>query len=248
MIPFFRWLGLAVLCATIVLPTLAADKDGTDSPSKKTTDKSDKKKDKAEDEYVQLGQQEGIVLEPPAGTRFKMQIITRAPDQAAIARMGQLQVQLAQQKAQGNKNNGFNLGAIQNTLAQIAVQQAAVARGVEQKSEKMFDAAEDAKVRVAEPPIEFDDKGARKKYTQAQLKEKKGPGNHWGYPGTFDQLAKGQNVKLFLGLKKSTVEAMKKKKKPVTRPKTKPKDADDEPSDENTPVVFMIYILADPKP
>jgi hypothetical protein len=247
MIPLFRWLGLIVLCATIVLPTLAADKDGTDSPSKKTTDKKKDKKE-AEDEYVLLGHQEGIVLEAPAGQRFKMQVITYVPDQAAIARLAQLNVQLLQQKAQANRNNGFNQAAIAQTQVQIAAQSAAAQRGVEQKSEKMFDAAEDVKVRVAEPPVEFDDKGARKKYTQAQLKEKKGPGNHWGYPGSFDQLAKGQNVKLFLGLKKSTVEALKKKKKPVTRTKTKPKDADDEPSDENTPVVFLIHILADPKP
>jgi hypothetical protein len=238
MISLLRHLGLLVLAFALVLPSFAAD-----SPSSKTDTKSDKKKDtkkETEDEYVTMGQFEGVVGQP--GGRLKMQVITMVPDQAAINKLAQLQAQVVREKAQGNRNNGFNAAAIQRTMAQMAVQQAAVARGKEQKVDKTFDVADDAKVRVAEPPVEFDDKGVRKKLSSTEMKAKKGPGNLWGFPGTVDQVSKGQNVKVFVGLKKSVIEALKKKKKPTGKSKT-----EDDVTDESSPVVHMIYILSEAK-
>ena len=59
-------------------------------------------------------------------------------------------------------------------------------------------AAENCKVRAMAPPIEFDDKGRLKTYTQKELKELRGTSKLPGYPADFDRLSAGQMITVYL--------------------------------------------------
>lgn len=61
-----------------------------------------------------------------------------------------------------------------------------------QKTE--IQATDDAKIRLAQPPAEYDQKGNPKRYTPTELRALKGAGNLWGYAGDFDSLKVGQHV------------------------------------------------------
>src|SRR4051794_31464687 len=62
--------------------------------------------------------------------------------------------------------------------------------------------ADDVKVRLAQPPKKNDDKGHPLKYTPAELKDLKGPGNLPGYAATPDDPRPGQTVAVTLGRRK----------------------------------------------
>jgi hypothetical protein len=91
-------------------------------------------------------------------------------------------------------------------------------------------ATEDVKVRVAKPPVEFDDNGNPKKYTPEQLRKLKGPEKLWGYPGDWSNLQKGQEVRVFFARHKKT--------------KT---EEDDKANEAKTAEVALICILTDTK-
>jgi hypothetical protein len=62
-----------------------------------------------------------------------------------------------------------------------------------------LDAAADAKVRRQDPPVQYDDKGNVKKYTEKELKELKGPDTKLpGYAADWSDLKVGQMVKITL--------------------------------------------------
>jgi hypothetical protein len=91
-------------------------------------------------------------------------------------------------------------------------------------------ATEDVKVRVAKPPVDFDDNGNPKKYTPEELKKLKGPEKLWGYPGDWSNLQNGQEVKVFFARHKKT-----------------PADADDKANDTKKAEVAVIYLLTETK-
>jgi hypothetical protein len=93
-------------------------------------------------------------------------------------------------------------------------------------------AAEDVKVRVAAPPIEFDEKGNPRKYTPEELRKLRGPEKLWGYPGDWSNLQNGQEVKVFLA----------RNKKAVARA-----ESDDKGNETKKAEVSRIYILASNK-
>jgi hypothetical protein len=99
-------------------------------------------------------------------------------------------------------------------------------------------AADDITVRVANPPLDYDDKGKPKKYTAKELKDLKGPGNQWGFPSDFESLKGDQIVKVFLGRKKDA---------PKAPPKGKDKEKAMEFLEESKPVVTQVWILAELK-
>src|SRR5207244_3200625 len=60
-------------------------------------------------------------------------------------------------------------------------------------------AADEMKVRVLNPPVDYDDKGRPKKYTAKELKELKGPDTSLpGYAGDLESLRPNQVVKVYL--------------------------------------------------
>jgi hypothetical protein len=79
---------------------------------------------------------------------------------------------------------------------------------------KQFDlqATDNVKVRLSKLPAEYDDKGFPKKYTDAELKERKGPDpGQPGYAGSFEELTPGQIVKLTFAADKKDAKDMEAK-------------------------------------
>ncbi len=120
---------------------------------------------------------------------------------------------------------------------------------------KDFDlqATEEVKVRLKKLPVEYDDKGNVKKYTAKEKEELKGKGKDRslpGYQGTWDNVAEGQKVKVYLKAKKK--KAKKAKDKEEAKDKEAAKDKlgkdkdDDEDLDDSKPLVTMIIIQEEP--
>jgi hypothetical protein len=65
-------------------------------------------------------------------------------------------------------------------------------------------ALDDAKIRLADPPPQYDAKGNPRKLTPYERRALQGPGNSWGYPGDFDGLKPDQMVRIFLLKKRDT--------------------------------------------
>jgi len=59
----------------------------------------------------------------------------------------------------------------------------------------------DARVRLQDPPVQYDEKGNVKKYTSKELQELKGDPKLIGYAADWDSLKEGQTVKLTLSHK-----------------------------------------------
>jgi hypothetical protein len=102
--------------------------------------------------------------------------------------------------------------------------------------------SDDMKVRLLQPPADFDLKGRPKKYTTKELKDMKGSDPKLpGYAADFDSLKPDQVVKVYLAAKK---DAHKSTARP--RVKAKGKDPEDAPAPEK-PEITMIVILGEPK-
>jgi hypothetical protein len=239
-----RTSGLFLLLGGFMLPAFAADTSKTDKKGTKDS--------KDADAYVQVATYEGTVKKAEGGSRsFTVELVNRQLDPQDVAaraqRLAQLQAQLVQQTATANKNNGFNRQAIFQTQQQIAQEQAKPPKFIEQKMDKDFDAPEEVKVRVSDLPVEFDNNGKPKRYTKQELADKKGPGNLWGYPGQFESMAVGQQVRIIMGVKKSVYETAKKKRKtPPPKKGGKPMEEDLTEDLSEAPVVRQIHIMLDP--
>jgi hypothetical protein len=62
---------------------------------------------------------------------------------------------------------------------------------------------DDVKIRTKNPPVAYDDKGNKKKYTAKELKELKGDSKLPGYSAEFNDLKQNQVVEVSLVRKKS---------------------------------------------
>jgi hypothetical protein len=141
--------------------------------------------------------------------------------------MQQQAAQLQRQQMQAlNRNNGG--GPKINTV----------------KKDFEFQADPKARVRLLNLPQEFDERGKPKQYTQAELRELKGPNTTLpGYQSTFEDLHPGQIVKL------SVASAKKTSIVPPAANKNKDVDADKEMPvfvpDGTKPRTTMIVIVKD---
>jgi hypothetical protein len=101
--------------------------------------------------------------------------------------------------------------------------------------------SDDVKVRILQPPADFDEKGRPKRYTAKELKELKGTDPKLpGYTADFESLKADQIVKLYL--------ATRKEAKGASRPKTRKKGKEEDASEaDNKPEVTMVVIIAEPK-
>jgi hypothetical protein len=117
-------------------------------------------------------------------------------------------------------------------------------------------AADDMKVRLAQPPEAFDDKGNLRKYTDKELKELKGTDSSLpGYTGALDDLKNNQLVLVTLARKplKAKEEKAKDDKAKDDKAKddkakdNKAKDADKLWDKDNPILIRMIVVLGDKK-
>jgi hypothetical protein len=100
-------------------------------------------------------------------------------------------------------------------------------------------ASDSMKVRMMQPPVDFDDKGRPKKYTPREIKAlKKGEDAKLpGFAADFDSLKANQVVQVYLSKSKHP-------HKPAAKAKTKDGDAESPPAEK--PEVTMIVILKEP--
>jgi hypothetical protein len=223
--PIARWTAV-VVTAVLVLPLAAADK----VDPKKDIDKPPVNSEKT----VKAGQVSGKVLaviESKKSLRVQLQFQYIDVNQGALNAITQAQVRL--QAAIASRN----LAEAANQQAYIAQQQANlyVAKNVTKDVE--IATSENVKVRLANPPPKFDDKGKLVKHTAAELKALKGEGNLPGYSGEFSDIANEQIVAITL---------VRKKGEPTRPVKPKGKDADADLLQDNLPQASMIVVVFDP--
>lgn len=227
-----RVAGLFVLTSAFVVPVIGADEKKDAKPD----DKKDSKKEvdplskigdplkkidadiKAKEGWVVVAQYTGKVTNVQSAQKaFTLQVKVKVPNQAALTQIARLQAQAA-----GTRDPN----SLRSIAQQIAQQQANSV--TLQDKDISLVAHEDVKVRVSEPPTEFNDKGEKKRYSKEELAKLKGPGNLWGFPAEFDNLATGTNVTAIMSKKKGD--------------RTKKKSAEDEA------VVTEIHIAYEAKP
>ncbi len=142
--------------------------------------------------------------------------------------------------AQMSMLRATNPQAMYNAQVQMAQAEAQIYQLATTTKDVEWQATDDVKVRMLNPPAQFDDKGRIKKYTKKELKELKGDDKKkLGYPGEFSDLKQDQIVE---------VTIVKKKDAPCAAPKRgKGKDADPELLPDNLPQISMVMILVEPK-
>lgn len=129
-----------------------------------------------------------------------------------------------------------NPQGVYNAQNQMAQAQAQLYELASVDKEVEWTATDEVKVRMNNPPPQFDDKGRIKKYTAKQLKELKGTDKLPGYPAEFSDIKTGQIVQVTL---------LQKKTAPRTPKRGKAEEG--EPLDDNLPKISHIIILAEPK-
>ena len=104
--------------------------------------------------------------------------------------------------------------------------------------------SDDMKVRILQPPADFDEKGRPKRYKAKELKEMKGDDPKLpGYTADFDSLKPDQIVKVYLSVRKETGKSAAKSH---GRGKDKDKEQDGGTA-ANKPEITMVVIIAEPK-
>jgi hypothetical protein len=106
-------------------------------------------------------------------------------------------------------------------------------RVVTQHKDFDLESTVDAKVRRQDPPVQYDEKGNPKQYTQKELKELKGDPKQPGYEADWDSLKVGQTIKVTFG-------------KPQTKDNKDNNNKDNKDTkDDNKPRASLIMIIKD---
>lgn len=247
-----------------VLPSLTAQDDkkkDADKAVKKDEDKKDEKKDedKKKTDAPPAKDKKPVEKIPPHGQVFRTKIVSTS---AATSREFTIELQeidpkkvadlntwkfqqsqsLANQKYQASTTKDFKgrITALQNyqkALANYNVDLAKRSGNIYSAKPLEVRAHDDAKVRTMFLPVQFDDQGFQKKWTEKEKKEFRGDTLLPGYPSDFDAIKSGQFVELYMAKKPAPAkDAPKKKKGP-----------DDDPVEMKTPEFIVIVILADGK-
>ena len=235
------------------LPALSAeDKDKKADPKKDDANKTDVKKDEAPkkgdgkksaaknadkdkdtntEKMVKAGVVTGkvmAVIEDKKSIRIQVTLQVPKLNPGALQNIQRAQIQLAQANSPQAMINA------RNALAQA---QAGLYTIENVQKDYELQATDDVKVRMRNPPAQFDDKGRIKRYTQKELKELKGNDKQPGFPAEFSDLKQDQIVKVSLIRKKGAPRA----------PVKKGKDVDPDLLNDFLPQMSSIIILAEPK-
>jgi|SRR5215813_1959243 len=223
MIRSFRW-TLLPLCAFLIAPAFAADEKKKDDPKPPKI----MEKKEAENKLIKAGQIAGelVHVEPTKNSiRVKVTIHYQELNQGAYK--GYLQAQIDLQRAAANRDiNGVN-----NARNAMLQHQRNLITLKSTSKEIPVDAAEDCKVRSAQPKAAFDDMGNVKKFTAKELAALRGKDGL--FDGEFSDLSPGQVVRVALV-----------KPKPPPAPKNK----DDINLDDYKLMASRIVILSQPAP
>jgi hypothetical protein len=163
-------------------------------------------------------------------------------------------VQLQNQLARPGRHHNpvATMHQLQNAVAQLQIQaartQANMYQTVTTTQKVDFQVEENVKVRTAELPQAFDDKGEIKKYTKEELKELKGADKNLpGYESSIDNLKVGQTVQVTLAVHKKPASkpaaAIADKDKEKDKDSDADKDKDRDTATQHKMQVRMIVIL-----
>lgn len=251
--------ALPLLGLALLLPVTAAD----DKKDEKKTEKKEEKKpdgpDKKEEKKAEKKEdkkKETVKLDPKDKRDSKEKLLTSGkPFAGKLVIVEGAQKYLTVEvvvpeidpgKVQGHANwRGQRLLEISRVadprdraaqLAQMQIESQQRSQDIYRQGRHRLElqAADDMKVRMLFPPVEYDEKGRPKKYTKKELDDLKGPDKKLpGYPAEFDNLKPEQTVEVYLA-----------KTKTAPRPKGKDKDATGETP---RPQVVMIVIQFEPQ-
>lgn len=258
-----RLLALALLGFLFGLPFVAAqDKDKKADPKKDDTEKKtavqkDDKSKKTEakktapakkpvmpryvprkasekdanEKKVKAGEVIGQIVSVDAEKKaLRLRVVWKIPQITAEA----LQNVINAQNGVAQANSPQALIQAQQNLAKA---QANAVSYTDVPKEYELKAADEIRVRVANPPPNFDNKGRPKAYTKKELKELRGTEKLPGFPADFGDLKTEQTVQVKLLKKKISSRARTKKNK----------DAIPDLLADNEPKMSLVIILADPK-
>jgi hypothetical protein len=227
--PSLRWAALLVMFL-LTLPAPADDaKKGDPAPDPKKDIDKEKKPEVTSEKMVAAGQLVGKILSVDASKKvLRVQVNFEVPkiNQGEANALAQAQANLLKARTVQDRANA---------QLDIAKHQANLVTYEKKHQDVELHTAEEFKVRVANPPTQFDEKGQVKKYTQKELKELKGDPKLPGYPGEFSDLHNDQMISVTLV-----------KKKDASKPKAGGKDADAALLGDNLPVASMIVVVSEP--
>jgi hypothetical protein len=101
-----------------------------------------------------------------------------------------------------HKEKLIKINDIAGKITNVDPQDKSISLQLGRKNEKIM-TIDDVKVRSKNPPIAYDDKGNKKKYTAKELKELRGDAKLPGYAADFNDLKANQVVEVSLVYKKS---------------------------------------------
>jgi hypothetical protein len=221
------------LVSALVCPALAADDKDPDK------DKPDSKEIKeAKDKLVSAGKITGKLTRVDGSQKYlTVQVTLKVAElkHDAPQHLVNLQRQLAEAGLIRNPvQRQQRIAEIQGQITRYQTTGMYTTKDQQQKFE--LQATDDVKVRMQNPPVDFDDSGKPKKYTAKELKELKGPDPKLpGYTADFDSLKQDMTVDVYVAKPKST-----------TKSKSADKDKDKDASSGDTLRATMIVILSDP--
>jgi hypothetical protein len=234
-----RLIGFLALLL-ILLPAITAQEEKKDPEKKDEEKKPALEKKPAEEKFV-FGYKLGPVkLLKAEGGDFDIEV--QVPDPMKIY---QFEMWKAQQM-QGIMRQ-TNAAQAAQQMAQYQMQMVQKQANNETTSPKTVEmkAAEGMKVRLMNPPLQFDDQGNIKRYTTKQLAALRGKSKWPGYyPGDMDMLKAGQVVEVYVS--KSSIP-------PPTKTKGAPKrkadlEAEAAAAATTKPEVVLIVVIQEPYP
>jgi hypothetical protein len=219
-----------------------AKKDEAKDPEKKEEKKAEEKKEKKkkDEEKVEYGQKittKILSMRPESNHEFTVELQEIDPERVYQFNQWKTQrmIQIAQQ------TNPYQR---QQQMLQFQIEmQRKSATDVYKSKPVDVRAVENVKVRSLTPPIEYDDQGNLKKWTQKQLAALRANSKLPGFPTELDNLKVGQTVELYL----VKAAAPTKGSTPAPAPKKKAADDDDIPAPMARPEVVMIVIIQEPQ-
>jgi hypothetical protein len=197
-------------------------------------DEPKKEEPKKEDPYKVVATLQGKIVNIEESKHgIKLSVPKQVPNQAAYQALADAQRRLQDAIRRNDRNAAIN------AQRDIAKHQSELMK-IEWHDEEI-ETIDEVKVRVANPPPKFDEKGNIVKYTQKELDELKGPDKKApGFPGEFSDLRANQVVVVTMVLKKDLPD--------IKKLKAEGKEITPEIQDQFKPKASLIVVAADPPP
>jgi hypothetical protein len=172
------------------------------------------------------------VMEDKKAVRIEVTMYVAKPNPGAAQSIMQAQINLA---------NATTPQAIFQAQQQMMQARSQLVTYQSEQKEYELEATDECKIRLAQPPPQFDDKGRIKRYTPAELRALKGDDPKLpGYSGEFGSLRQDQIVQVTLVRKKDAA-------RPRPGPRPQGKEGEVDLLAEHLPQMSMVVVVHEPK-